>query len=325
MNTRYRHWVQYFFLALSILIGIRFYFFYKYYLNGGEGLFLGRPNGVEAFLPLSALVGLKSWLSNGSFDYIHPAGLILLLFFICIALILRKSFCSWICPFGWISEKLSNLAHKIIGKQFVLPSWLDNVLRSIKYILLGFFLWSIMVQMNAMAASTFMHSDYNKISDVKMLLFIIEMTKATMIGLLIIIVLTFYIKDFWCRYLCPYGALMGLVGWFSPSAISRNPNSCIDCNRCNRACPNRLDIMNSREVISAECNTCMACIDACPQADTLNYQFVNRKLNGKKITIILLLSFFIVVGISMLTGIWYTELDGQDYLQLIPYMNSIIH
>jgi len=325
VNTQLRNRVQYLFLILSVLIGVRFYIFYQYYYNGGEGLFLGRPHAVEAFLPLSALVGIKSWMSNGVFDTIHPAGVIILLTFIVISVVFRKAFCSWICPFGLISEKLGLLANKVLGKQFSLPKWLDLPLRSLKYILLFFFLSSIFYQMNGMVAFSFLNSDYNKISDVKMLLFLIDMSKTTMIAILIIIIFTFYIKNFWCRYLCPYGALMGIWGWFSPSAIVRNEATCIDCGKCNKVCNNQLNIMSKKEVLSPECNSCLACVDACPQKDTLQYQIVNKKYNKWLLPVGIIAIYFGVMVISMITGIWYTELTELDYMQLIPYMNSIIH
>ncbi|OEF96150.1 hypothetical protein BHF68_09895 [Desulfuribacillus alkaliarsenatis] len=317
--------MQYLFLAFTVLVGIRFYIFFQYYYNYGEGLYLGRPHAVEAFLPLSALVGIKSWVSNGIFDTIHPAAIIILLTFILISYIFRKAFCGWICPFGWISERLSALANRFIGKQFTLPNWLDIPLRSIKYLLLGFFLYGIFYQMNGMAAYMFKMSDYNKISDIKMLLFLIDMSKTTLISILIILALTFYIKNFWCRYLCPYGAFMGIFGWFSPSVITRNADTCIDCSKCNKACINQLDIMNKKEVFSPECNSCLACVDACPQKGTLEYKFINKNYGKWIIPVSILTIYFGVMAIAIITGVWQTQLTPEEYLNLIPYVNSVVH
>lgn len=325
MNTQIRQAIQYLFVALSVLIGVRFYIFYQYYYSGGEGLYLGRPHAVEAFLPLSALVGIKSWISNGIFDTIHPAGVIILLTFIVISILFRKAFCSWICPFGWISEKLTVLANKTIGKQFVLPNFLDLPLRSLKYLLLGFFVWGIFFQMNGMVAYMFLNSDYNKVSDVKMLLFLIDMSKTAMIVIVILLILTYYFKNFWCRYLCPYGALMGIFGWFSPSVITRNADSCIDCGKCNKACMNQLDIMNKKEVFSPECNSCLACVDACPQKDTLEYRFTNKKYSKWALPVSILAIYFGVMVVAIILGVWQTELTEKDYLQIIPFIDSIVH
>ncbi|OEH84738.1 hypothetical protein BHU72_07850 [Desulfuribacillus stibiiarsenatis] len=327
MHTKIRQSVQFLFLAFSVFVGVRFYIFYTYYNNGGEGIYFGRPHSVEAFLPISALVGVKSWFSNGIFDTIHPAGVILLLTFIVISFLFRKAFCSWICPFGWISEKLAFLANKTIKKQWELPRWLDIPLRSIKYLILGFFVWTIFFQMNGMVAYMFLNSDYNKVSDVKMLMFLLDMSKNTLIGFLIIIASTFYIKNFWCRYLCPYGALMGIFGWFSPSVIARNADHCIDCGKCNKVCMNRLDIMNKKEVYSPECTSCMACIDACPKQEALQYQFVSNQNSFKRwaLPVSILGIYFGVMFTAIVLGFWQTELDHEVYLRLIPYINSISH
>jgi len=53
----------------------------------------------------------------------------------------------------------------------------------------------------------------------------------------ILFALSLVVRGFWCRYLCPYGGLLGILGMFSPTRIVRNPKSCIDCSACTHACP----------------------------------------------------------------------------------------
>jgi polyferredoxin len=49
-----------------------------------------------------------------------------------------------------------------------------------------------------------------------------------------------FIPNFWCRFLCPYGALLGLTSWLSPTRIRRNAETCVDCAECAKACPSAL-------------------------------------------------------------------------------------
>jgi polyferredoxin len=51
----------------------------------------------------------------------------------------KKAFCSWLCPIGTLSESLWMLGRKLFGKNPGLPRWLDYPLRSLKYLLLFFF------------------------------------------------------------------------------------------------------------------------------------------------------------------------------------------
>ncbi|HOZ23120.1 MAG TPA: 4Fe-4S binding protein, partial [bacterium] len=119
-----RRMVQWGFALLTIWIGIKFILFV--HQAGGEGeITLTRPPGVEAFLPISALISLKYWLFTGIFNTIHPASLVLLLVIIATALLLKKGFCGWVCPFGLLSEYLAKIHTWIFGRPRRLPRWLD--------------------------------------------------------------------------------------------------------------------------------------------------------------------------------------------------------
>ena len=83
----------------------------------------------------------------------------------------------------------------------------------------------------------FFIADYYKIVDVRMLKFFTEMTTLTMGVLMALGALSLLYKNFWCRYLCPYGALLGLLSRFSPFKVRRNEEKCIHCHACTKHCP----------------------------------------------------------------------------------------
>jgi polyferredoxin len=72
-----------------------------------------------------------------------------------------------------------------------------------------------------------MNSPYGVIADVKMLNFFRHMGQTGAITLGVLVVASLFIQNFWCRYLCPYGALLGIAAFFSPARIRRNPETCI--------------------------------------------------------------------------------------------------
>jgi polyferredoxin len=129
--------VQWAFLVLVLMIGAQFTLF-VWQLEHGLGPTFGRPAGVEAFLPISALISLKYWLLTGVFNRIHPSGLVLLLVTGAISLFLKKGFCSWVCPFGLFGEHLEKIHTRLLHRRLSLPRILDYSLRSLKYLLLLF-------------------------------------------------------------------------------------------------------------------------------------------------------------------------------------------
>lgn len=271
-----RHIVQIAFAALNIVLGIQFWFFVRALEVGGTGPLPPRPAGVEGWLPISGLMGVIDWFARGELNVIHPASAILALCFIAIAFLARKAFCSWLCPVGTISEGLAILGRKLFKRNFLLPRWLDYPLMSLKYILLGLFLTAFFI-MGAAGMAGFMNSPYNTLADVKMLLFFVEIGIVGLIVIAVLMIGSVFVEGFWCRYWCPYGAMLGLVSWASPLKIRRNVETCIDCDRCTKACPSRLPVASKLQIISPECTGCLRCENVCPIKDWVH----NRTLSSQ--------------------------------------------
>ena len=230
--------VQGLYLAFLLLVGYEFWRFHQQAVAPGP-VTAARPPSVEAFLPISALVGLKHFLLTGTWDPVHPAGLTILAAAIVGALLARKAFCGWVCPVGTISRGLEWLGEKLLWRRRwpTVPRWLDLGLTSLKYLILAFFAWAILWQMPAAALDGFMRSPYNVAADAKMLLFFLDLsaTAAWVLGGLVL--LSLVVKNAWCRWGCPYGALLGIASWGSPLRIVRDTRTCNDCGACTRACP----------------------------------------------------------------------------------------
>ena len=108
----HRRIVQYLFFATTALIGVEFSVFVNQMENGILPT-VYRPPGIEAFLHISSLISLKYWLLTGTFTRVHPSDLIILLIILSTAILLKRGFCSWVCPFGLLTEYLNRLHHFI--------------------------------------------------------------------------------------------------------------------------------------------------------------------------------------------------------------------
>ncbi len=80
----------------------------------------------------------KYFLLTGRVPAIHPAAMVLFIAFVLMSLLLKKAFCSWLCPVGTLSEHLWKLGRRVFGRNLHPPKWLDIPLRGLKYLLLAF-------------------------------------------------------------------------------------------------------------------------------------------------------------------------------------------
>lgn len=327
-SQRIRFAVQAAFLALNLWIGLQFYLFVRWAETGGQTAAVSRPSGVEGWLPIEGLMQFKYTLWSGQLPGLHPAAFFLFTAFALSSLLFRKSFCGWLCPVGTVSEYLWKLGRRLFGRNFSLPAWLDLPLRSLKYLLLSFFVYAIST-MSAAAIAHFVASPYGLVVDVRMLNFFRFMGTATVLVLGILGVASLLVRNFWCRYLCPYGALMGLISLFSPLRIVRQKGACIDCAKCAKACPSALPVDKLVQIRSAECIGCLECVAVCPAKDALALQWMGsagkRPVRGWQVAAGVGLIFFGLVGYAKLTNHWQTPLPQQVYLRLVPTANEQQH
>jgi polyferredoxin len=320
---RARHVVQAGFLLTVLWIGWEF----VRWVHGLEaGQVVGeRPPGVEGFLPIAALLSLRHLFTTGAVHPVHPAGLVLLVLGLGLGLLAKKAFCSWVCPIGTLSESLAGLSQRLFGRKLRLPRWLDLPLRSLKYLLLAFFAYAVLFQMNARAVLDFLDSPYNRVADVKMLYFFEHLSSFGLEVVAGLVVLSVVVPYFWCRYLCPYGALLGALSLLSPLKVTRHPPSCIDCDLCTKACPSHLPVARLARVRSDECFGCLSCVAACPVTRALRVETPRPwGLAVRPAAFAAVVVGLFVVGILLArsTGHWRNGITNGEYAERIRTIDS---
>lgn len=315
-----RGYVQVLFVLFFIFVGWEFYHYFLW-ATGQSAEFTARPPAAEAFLPISALVAAKNFILGGGWDPVHPAGLVIFFLAIAMALLARKGFCGYFCPVGWITGRLEKLGRKLrITRR---PGRVFNWILSVpKYVLLGFFVWLIIIRMSPPEIHGFLRSPYNMVADSKMLAFFLNPSATTLIALAVIALGSMIIPGFWCRGLCPYGALMGLLSWLSPVAVRRDRQSCVHCGKCGKACPVRIPVQTLERVSSPECQGCLECVSACPVENCLEVK-IGYGGSGKTVPdlslpllcVALLAVFYFA---ALLSGHWYSEVPPQ----MLPFFHE---
>ncbi|HZV82684.1 MAG TPA: 4Fe-4S binding protein [Geobacteraceae bacterium] len=311
--------IQWVYLLFCLYIGWRFFQFVAHFRTAGVAPQVPRPDGVEAFLPIAALMGVRDWVAVGRLNQIHPASVVILLSVILVSLLLRRSFCSWICPVGTLEELLWKRGFALFKRNLRPPPWLDMILRSPKYLLLAFFVYFIFFAMSAEQVSAFLGDDYSKIADVRLLDFFLTLSGTPLVVISLLLLLSLPLKNPFCRFLCPYGALLGLVALLSPAKVTRKKEICVSCGVCNQVCPTYIPVMSKKRVHSPECIGCWRCISHCRADGALSMDLPGRKvaIPGIIFALLVVLVFWGGTLAGKLSGNWHTAITMAEYTRLL--------
>lgn len=297
--------IQFVFALFCVHVGFRFAAFLAWAM--GETLvFTAKPGAVEGFLPISALLALRHLLAVGEWDMVHPAGLTILLAILVMAFLFRKGFCGYLCPVGFLSNLLERAGRRMHLAR-IPHKWIDYPLMSIKYGLAGFFLYTVFFAMDLRAVQAFLSAPYNMVAEGKMLIFFTDPSSVSLAVIVGLVVFSLVVRNAWCRYLCPYGALLGLLSRGGPTAIARDEETCIGCGKCTAGCPAGIAVERQRTVRSSECIGCAECIGNCPVDGCLAFSMVGRvriPWFGVGLGAVSVLLLFWAVAIT--TGHWET-------------------
>jgi polyferredoxin/ferredoxin len=236
----------------------------------GENWWQLRGWPINWLLELDPLTALATALATGTFYYPLAWSLVAIL----LTLFLGRFFCGFACPLGalnqftgWLARRGLNLADRVeANRHRRAQAW--------KYYLLAFLLFLAFmgtVQTGIFDPLPLLHRSVNLalapladnhlglLSDAPR-----SYASAWLLGavFLTVVGLNLVLPRFFCRFLCPLGALFGLLSRFSPWRLGKTSDQCGDCCICEEYCEGAC--RPSGEVIGGECVLCMNCLDRCP-------------------------------------------------------------
>lgn len=175
--------------------------------------------------------------------------------------------CGFICPFGALQDLVARLGKKINKRKYnkFVHKKLDNILKYLRYItLVG------AIYLTASSKVTLLES----INPYHAFLGIFKLS-VSMIGFIIlsiILIASLFVQRPWCKYLCPYGAFLGLFNKIKVFRIIRKDSTCISCKKCSNVCPMSIDVHEKNAVRDLSCISCFECVGekVCPKKNTIS-------------------------------------------------------
>jgi NosR/NirI family nitrous oxide reductase transcriptional regulator len=169
--------------------------------------------------PIGALQNVSLALANSSYALPWVVGLFFALPIV-FALVVGRTFCAGVCPLGAIQDL-------VVLRPVRVPEWLETPLRMVRHLYLG------LAVLLAATGSAFIICQYDPFVGI----FRLSATTGMLIfgGALLLVGL--FIARPYCRYLCPYGLVLGWCSRASKWHAEVDPTTCINCRLCEDACP----------------------------------------------------------------------------------------
>jgi polyferredoxin len=191
------------------------------------------------------------------------------------SLLFGNFFCGWVCPYGTIQEVMGNIGMKIFKKRYKMPRNIQKYMQYLRYVLFVILIIGVLdfvlTPMNGYG--TFMR------------LFSEDITTAASsvaLGIMILyLLLSVFFERAFCNYLCTESPKYGVLSMTRIFSIKRNESTCVNCKKCDKACPMNIEVSAHDHVRNGQCINCLKCINACPIAGTLSYSKVKLPI-GKK-------------------------------------------
>jgi polyferredoxin len=257
-----RRIVQWFFFLLIALISIN----HTLVENGGGIPFLSTAS-LHALCPFGGVVTIYQYATTGTFvQKIHESAFVLMIIGFALAFLFGPVFCGWVCPLGTVQEWVGKLGRKFFKRRYnhFIPARLDNLLRYMRYLVLA---WVLYV---TAASGQLIFASY----DPYFALFNFWTSEVAIGSLLILgltLVLSIFVERPWCKYACPYGAVLGLTNLFRVFKIKRSESTCKADGACSIMCPMNIPVDSVKTVRDHQCISCLECTSEaiCPVAKTV--------------------------------------------------------
>lgn len=273
------------------------------------------------YLPLTVIVAFVTWaIFPFGFERNLPLPLLLGAVTVAVTLLLGRVFCGWFCPMGSVLQFVSWLKKDKRNKRIELNLYQNNqrwkyyflialmVAATMGFQITGMFdPISTVIRGFSLIISPVVNQAVNGLYDLAYATNndgiigvadqvygfvgypnILSFSQPHFTGLFFVVLmfggmlaLNWVRPRFWCRVLCPLGALLGTISRHTPYRLRMTTDSCVSCGKCNINCQGACDPEFKEGWRSSECFVCFACEDSCPTG-ALKFSFRDTTESDKK-------------------------------------------
>ena len=257
-----RKLVQWFFFLLIAAIALN-----HTLAESGASLPFLADASLHAVCPFGGVETLYTFATSGLLvKKVHDSSLVLAAIVLVLSFLFGPVFCGWVCPLGTVQEWVGKLGRTLFKRRYnhFVPTKLDNVLRYARYAIL---LWVLYV---TATSGTLIFESY----DPYFALFNFWTGEVALTAFLILgltLLLSVLVERPWCKYACPYGAVLGVTNLFRIFSIKRVASTCKADGACSIMCPMNIEVDTKTTVRDHQCISCLECTSeaVCPVARTV--------------------------------------------------------
>lgn len=252
-------------------------------------------SNLHAVCPFGAVETAARLITEGRFiPKTHPSNLWMLLAATASTVVFGALFCGWLCPLGSVQDWVGRLGRRLFGRRYntFVPRRLDRALGYLRYAVLGLI---VVATTRAISLVFVAYDPYYAL-----LHFWTGQALPTAIAVLaVVLAASLLVERPWCRWLCPFGALQGLLQLVAPWKIRRSATLCTDCGSCSRACPVRIAVAEKTVVRDTRCNRCGECLAACPVRGALDHSLPGRRAAAASVPALSMRSRFLTAALAL--------------------------
>ncbi|GEP64719.1 ferredoxin [Clostridium beijerinckii] len=236
---------------------------------------------------------------NGNVNFLEALpSLIEFIAIMLLTIVLGRWFCGWICAFGAYNDLIYFISKKIFTIKFRVDEKVDSILKYFKYLVLLFIIAISWTMGSSILESTSPWDVFGQITDVSTIF------SNLLVGLIFLILITIgsaFIERFFCRYLCPLGAIFSIISKIGIVKINKPKADCGKCRACTMNCSMGLPLYKVNCVKGGDCINCLKCTEVCYR-NNANVNVLGRDLDAKLTGSVAMATFLGIYGFTNFAG-----------------------